>query len=70
MTRPKRSSASATAATHSASDGHVEVAVGRRVAEVGGDGLALLVEHVGEEHRAPSATKRRASASPWPRAAP
>ena len=28
----------------------VEVAVGGGVAEVGGDGLALVVEHVGEEH--------------------
>ena len=30
--------------------GDVEVPVGGRVAEVGGDRLALVVEHVGEEH--------------------
>ena len=53
VTGPKRSSASATAAIHSSSDGHVEVAVGGGVAEVGGDGRALVVEHVGEQHRRP-----------------
>src|SRR5205085_7861818 len=50
--------------------GHVEMVVGRALAEAAGGFAAALVEHVADHDLAPASIISRAVSAPMPRAAP